>query len=59
MFIKSINDCVKFTANDSCQIQESLHSEHDAVALPHSVAMATDAVGEKVRNILCNKQKYI
>lgn len=47
MFIKNINDCVKFTANDGCQIQEWLHPEHDAVDLSYSVAMATVAVGEK------------
>lgn len=47
MFVKNINDCSKFTANDGCQIQEWLHPKDDAVDLPYSVAMATVDVGEQ------------
>ena len=47
MFVKNINDCPEFTANDGCKIQEWLHPKNDAVELPYSVAMATVDVGEK------------
>lgn len=46
MFIKNINDCAKFTANDGCQIQEWLHPKKDVVELPYSVAIATVDVGQ-------------
>lgn len=47
MFVKNINDCAKFTANDGCQIQEWLHPKNDSVDLSYSVAMATVDVGEQ------------
>lgn len=47
MFVKNINDCPEFIANDGCQIREWLHPKNDPVDLPYSVAMATVAIGHK------------
>ena len=47
MFVKNIDDCVEFTANDGCRIKEWLHPKNDVVDLPYSVAMATVEVGEQ------------
>lgn len=46
MFVKNINDCAKFTANDGCQIQEWLHPKNDNIDLPYSVAIATVDIGQ-------------
>ena len=46
MFVKNIEDCPAFTANDGCQIREWLHPDNDAVDLPYSVAMAVVSVGQ-------------
>ena len=46
MFVKSINDCSEFIANDGCRIQEWLHPKNDPVELSYSVAMATVDVGQ-------------
>lgn len=46
MFVKSIDDCVEFTANDGCRIKEWLHPKNDAIDLPYSVAVATVDVGQ-------------
>ncbi len=45
MFVKNINDCYEFTANDGCQIREWLHPENDPVELSYSVAIATVEAG--------------
>jgi len=47
VFVKSINDCFEFTANDGCQIKEWLHPKNDPIELPYSVAMATVDVGQQ------------
>ncbi len=47
MFVKNIDDCVEFTANDGCQIREWLHPKNDAIDLPYSVAIATVDVGQQ------------
>ena len=47
MFVKSINDCSEFIANDGCRIQEWLHPKNDLVELPYSVAMATVDIGQQ------------
>lgn len=47
MFVKNIDDCAEFTANDGCRIKEWLHPNNDAVELSYSVAMATVDVGEQ------------
>jgi mannose-6-phosphate isomerase-like protein (cupin superfamily) len=47
VFVKNINDCDKFTANDGCQIQEWLHPNNDNVDLPYSVAIATVEIGQQ------------
>ena len=47
MFVKNIDDCVEFIANDGCRIKEWLHPKNDAVDLSYSVAMATVEVGEQ------------
>lgn len=41
MFVKNINDCPEFTANDGCLIREWLHPKNDSIELPYSLAMAT------------------
>ncbi len=46
MFVKNINDCPEFIANDGCKIQEWLHPKNDVVDLPYSIAMATVEVGQ-------------
>ena len=46
MFVKNINSCSEFTANDGCQIQEWLHPKNDDIDLPYSVAIATVDVGQ-------------
>jgi mannose-6-phosphate isomerase-like protein (cupin superfamily) len=45
VFVKNIDDCAEFTANDGCQIREWLHPKNDAVDLPYSVAKGTVDVG--------------
>lgn len=47
MFVKKISDCVSFTANDGCQIQELLHPENDDIELPYSMAIAVVDVGKQ------------
>lgn len=46
MFVKNINDCAEFIANDGCRIKEWLHPKNDPVDLSYSVAMATVDVGQ-------------
>lgn len=46
MFVKNINDCNQFIANDGCRIKEWLHPKNDTVELSYSVAMATVDVGQ-------------
>ena len=46
MFVKNINECDEFIANDGCRIKEWLHPKNDPVELPYSVAMGTVDVGE-------------
>ena len=40
MFIKNLNDCAEFTANDGCRLRELLHPKNDPVDLPYSIAVA-------------------
>ncbi len=47
MFVKNIDNCAEFTANDGCQIREWLHPKNDAIDLPYSVAIATVDVGQQ------------
>jgi mannose-6-phosphate isomerase-like protein (cupin superfamily) len=47
VFVKNINDCPEFTANDGCQIKEWLHPKNDSIDLPYSIAMATIDIGQK------------
>ena len=60
MFVKNINDCSEFTANDGCQIREWLHPKNDPIALPYSVAMATVDIGkESYKHKLEQTEVYI
>ncbi len=53
MFIKNLNECEEFTANDGCRIRELLHPKNDPVNLPYSIAIATvDAAGRSYRHML-------
>jgi mannose-6-phosphate isomerase-like protein (cupin superfamily) len=47
VFVKNIDNCPEFTANDGCQIREWLHPKNDDIDLPYSVAMATVDVGQQ------------
>ncbi len=47
MFVKNIQDCPEFTANDGCQIREWLHPNNDSVDLPYSIAKAVVAAGQR------------
>jgi mannose-6-phosphate isomerase-like protein (cupin superfamily) len=47
VFVKNINDCPEFTANDGCLIREWIHPKNDSIALPYSVAMATVEIGKQ------------
>ena len=45
MFVKNIDQCHAFTANDGCTIREWLHPGNDPIELPYSVAEAVVEVG--------------
>lgn len=47
MFVKNINDCDEFIANDGCRIKEWLHPKNDPIDLSCSVAMATIDIGKQ------------
>ena len=47
MFVKNINNCSEFTANDGCRIREWLHPKNDKINLPYSVAEAKVDVGQQ------------
>lgn len=47
MFVKNIDECVEFIANDGCRIKEWLHPKNDKVELSYSIAMATVDAGEQ------------
>ena len=49
MFVKNLNDCREFTANDGCQIRELLHPKNDPVDLAFSLAVARVPAGERTR----------
>jgi len=40
VFVKNLNQCVPFTANDGCLIKEWLHPANDPAAVPYSIAEA-------------------
>lgn len=46
MFVKNLNQCVAFTANDGCLIREWLHPRHDPVSVPYSIAEARVNTGK-------------
>ena len=47
MFIKNLNDCEEFTANDGCRLRELLHPKNDPVTLPYSIAVARVEPGKQ------------
>ena len=49
MFVKNLNACKEFTANDGCLIRELLHPKNDPVDLAFSLAVARVPVGERTR----------
>ncbi len=46
MFVKNLQDCPGFVANDGCRIHELLHPKNDPVSLPYSIAFATLEAGK-------------
>lgn len=60
MFIKSINSCSEFIANDGCHIRELLHPKNDAIDLPFSIALARVDVGKHTyKHRLVQQEIYI
>lgn len=60
MFVKNINVCEPFEANDGCQIREWLHPANDSVELPYSVAEAVVEVGQSsYRHVLKQTEIYL
>jgi len=49
MFVKNLNACDEFTANDGCLIRELLPPKNDPVALACSLAVARVPAGEHTR----------
>ena len=47
MFVKNLDDCDEFSANDGCAIRELLHPEKDAPPLPYSLAYARVESGKE------------
>ena len=47
VFIKHLNDCEEFTANDGCRLRELLHPKNDPVDLPYSIAIARIEPGKQ------------
>lgn len=59
MFIKNLNECEEFIANDGCRIRELLHPKNDPVNLPYSIAIATvDAAKRSYRHMLHQTEIY-
>lgn len=59
MFVKTLNECDSFVANDGCRIQELLHPKNDPVDLPYSIAIAKVEVGkESYRHKLKQTEVY-
>jgi len=40
VFVKNLDDCIEFLANDGCKIRELLHPANDHLALPYSIVIA-------------------
>lgn len=60
MFIKSINQCTEFVANDGCHIRELLHPKNDAIDLPFSLAFARVEVGKHTyKHRLAQQEIYV
>jgi len=47
MFVKNLNACHEFTANDGCLIRELLHPKNDPVDPGYSLAVARVRAGER------------
>ena len=47
MFVKNIDDCPEFTANDGCQLREWLHPKNDPIDLPYSISTARIETGQR------------
>lgn len=59
MFVKNLNDCNEFSANDGCAIRELLHPEQDPHVLPYSMAYARVEAGKSsYRHLLKQTEVY-
>ena len=47
MFVKNLNACHEFTANDGCLVRELLHPKNDPVDLGYSLAVARVHAGKR------------
>ena len=47
MFVKNLNTCKEFTANDGCLIREVLHPKNDPVDPGYSLAVARVHAGKR------------
>lgn len=59
MFVKNLDSCTEFTANDGCRLFELLHPDNDPVDLPYSMAVARVEKNEKTyRHCLVQTEVY-
>lgn len=47
VFVKKLDQCSEFTANDGCRIREVLHPKNDPLELPYSLAVARVEAGKR------------
>lgn len=47
MFVKKLEACKEFIANDGCHIREVLHRKNDPLDLPYSLAVARVEAGRQ------------
>lgn len=60
MFVKNLNHCPEFTANDGCLVREALHPKNDPVELGCSLAAARVPAGACTRpHTLAQTEVYL
>jgi len=59
MFVKNLEACNEFIANDGCRIREVLHPKNDPLELPYSLAVARVESGKRTyRHRLLETEVY-
>ncbi len=60
MYVKRMQQCKPFIANDGCEVRELLHPTNDPTNLPYSVALCRVAVGgSTVNHFLRQSETYL